>query len=100
MFLFSNLINIPDKGIQLLLREVSSDILPMALKGADQAVRDKIMGNMSKRAREMLIEDMDARGPMKLSDVEAAQKDILAVARKLAEAGQIDLGRGGNDDYV
>ena len=100
MFLFSNLINIPDKGIQLLLREVSSDILPMALKGADQKVRDKIMGNMSKRAREMLIEDMEARGPMKLSDVEAAQKDILAVARKLAEAGQIDLGRGGNDDYV
>ena len=100
MFLFSNLINIPDKGIQLLLREVSSDILPMALKGADQKVRDKIMGNMSKRAREMLIEDMEARGPMKLSDVEAAQKDILAVARKLVEAGQIDLGRGGNDDYV
>ncbi len=100
MFLFSNLINIPDKGIQLLLREVSSDILPMALKGADQAVRDKIMGNMSKRAREMLIEDMESRGPMKLSDVEAAQKDILAVARKLAENGQIDLGKGGSDDYV
>jgi flagellar motor switch protein FliG len=82
------------------LREVSSDILPVALKGADQAVRDKIMGNMSKRAREMLIEDMESRGPMKLSDVEAAQKDILAVARKLAENGQIDLGKVGSDDYV
>ena len=62
-------------------------------------MREKLLGNMSKRAREMLLEDMDSRGPMKLSDVEAAQKDILAVARKLADAGQIDLGRGG-DDYV
>lgn len=100
MFVFGNLINIPDKGIQLLLREVSSDVLPMALKGADEQVREKILGNMSKRAREMLLEDMESRGPMKLSDVEAAQKDVLAVARKLADAGQIDLGRGGDDDYV
>ncbi|MBQ0797223.1 MULTISPECIES: flagellar motor switch protein FliG [Zhongshania] len=99
MFVFGNLVNIPDKGIQLLLREVGSDVLPLALKGADEQVREKILGNMSKRAREMLLEDMDSRGPMKLSDVEAAQKDILAVARKLADAGQIDLGRGG-DDYV
>ncbi|CAA0090745.1 Flagellar motor switch protein FliG [Zhongshania aliphaticivorans] len=99
MFVFGNLISIPDKGIQLLLREVSSDVLPVALKGADEAVREKLLGNMSKRAREMLVEDMESRGPMKLSDVEAAQKDILAIARKLADAGQIDLGRGG-DDYV
>jgi flagellar motor switch protein FliG len=75
-------------------------VLPMALKGADEKVREKILENMSKRAREMLLEDMESRGPIKLSDVEAAQKDILAVARKLADAGEIDLGRGSNDDYV
>jgi flagellar motor switch protein FliG len=100
MFVFSNLIKISDKGIQMLLREVSSEILPLALKGADGDVREKILGNMSKRAREMLMEDMELRGPVKLSEVEAAQKDILAVARKLADNGQIDLGRGGDDDYV
>jgi flagellar motor switch protein FliG len=100
MFVFSNLIKISDKGVQLLLREVSSDILPLALKGADGDVREKILGNMSKRAREMLLEDMELRGPVKLSEVEAAQKDILAAARKLADNGQIDLGRGGDDDYV
>jgi flagellar motor switch protein FliG len=100
MFVFSNLIKISDKGVQLLLREVSSEILPLALKGADDDVREKILGNMSKRAREMLLEDMELRGPVKLSEVEAAQKDILAVARKLADNGQIDLGRGGDDDYV
>jgi flagellar motor switch protein FliG len=100
MFVFGDLINIPGKGIQLLLREVGSDVLPMALKGADEKVRETILENMSKRAREMLLEDMESRGPMKLSDVETAQKDILAVAKKLADAGQIDLGRGSSDDYV
>lgn len=99
MFVFANLVKIPDKGIQVLLREVSSDILPTALKGAEEKVREKILGNMSKRAREMVEEDMAARGPIKLSEVEAAQKEILAVARKLAESGQIDLGKGG-EDYV
>ncbi|WP_047011817.1 flagellar motor switch protein FliG [Spongiibacter sp. IMCC21906] len=99
MFVFSNLADLADKSVQLLLREVASDVLPTALKGAEEKVRDKILNNMSKRAKEMVIEDMEARGPIKLSDVEAAQKDILAIARKLAESGQIDLGRGG-DDYV
>ncbi|MBD2858433.1 flagellar motor switch protein FliG [Spongiibacter sp. KMU-158] len=99
MFVFSNLSSLPDKSMQMLLREVSSDLLPVALKGADGAVREKILGNMSKRAREMLEEDMDTRGPMKLSDVESAQKEILAIARKLGESGQIELGRGG-DDYI
>ncbi|GAB3375295.1 flagellar motor switch protein FliG [Spongiibacter taiwanensis] len=99
MFVFSNLMDIADKGIQMLLREVPSDILPIALKGAEERVRDKILNNMSKRAKEMIIEDMEARGPIKISEVEEAQKEILAIARKLAESGQIDLGKGG-DDYV
>lgn len=99
MFVFANLVDISDKGIQLLLREVASDVLPTALKGADEKVREKLLGNMSKRAREMVLEDIEARGPIKLSEVEAAQKDILAIARKLAESGQIDLGRS-DDDYV
>lgn len=99
MFVFSNLLDIADKGIQMLLREVPSDILPIALKGAEERVRDKILNNMSKRAKEMIIEDMEARGPIKISEVEEAQKEILAIARKLAESGQIDLGKGG-DDYV
>ncbi len=99
MFVFSNLASLPDKSMQQLLREVSSELLPVALKGAAENVKEKILGNMSKRAREMLIEDMETRGPMKLSDVESAQKDILAIARKLAESGQIDLGRSG-EDYV
>lgn len=99
MFVFSNLSSLPDKSMQALLREVPSDLLPVALKGADEAVKEKILGNMSKRAREMLEEDMESRGPMRLSDVENAQKEILAMARKLSEAGQIELGRGG-DDYI
>lgn len=99
MFVFSNLINISDKGIQLLLREVSADLLPLALKGAGEEVKEKILGNMSKRAREMLVDDMESKGPVKISEVEAAQKEILNIARTLAESGQIDLGTGG-DDYV
>ncbi|MGY8775471.1 MAG: flagellar motor switch protein FliG [Spongiibacter sp.] len=99
MFVFSNLINISDKGVQQLLREVSSDLLPIALKGAGEEVKEKILRNMSKRAREMLLDDMDARGPIKISEVEQAQKEILTIARSLAESGQIDLGRGG-DDYI
>lgn len=99
MFVFSNLINISDKGMQQLLREVSSDLLPIALKGASEEVREKILRNMSKRAREMLVDDMEVRGPIKISEVEQAQKEILTIARSLADSGQIDLGRGG-DDYI
>lgn len=99
MFVFSNLLGISDRGIQVLLREVSSDKLPVALKGADPEVKEKIMGNMSKRAREMLEEDMETRGPVKISEVEEAQREILETAKKLAEAGQIDLGKGG-DEYL
>lgn len=99
MFVFSNLVSVDNKGMQQLLREVSSDLLTVALKGADEAVKEKFFANMSKRAGEMLREDMEARGPVKLSEVESAQKEILAAARRLADDGKIVLGNGG-DDYV
>lgn len=99
MFVFDSLLNVDDRGIQSLLREISNDVLVVALKGADEAVRTKLFGNMSKRAAALLEEDMEARGPMKLSDVEQAQKEILEVARRLADSGDINLGDG-DDEYV
>lgn len=99
MFVFSNLSSLSDKSMQLLLREASTELLPVALKGAGEEVREKVLRNMSKRAREMLIDDMESAGPIKISDVEQAQKEILTIARLLADSGQIDLGRGG-DDYI
>ena len=92
MFVFDNLGEMDDRSIQALLREVPSDKLGLALKGADPKVRDKITGNMSKRAAEILMEDMEAKGPVRVSDVEAAQKEILAITRRLAEAGTIQIG--------
>ena len=99
MFVFDNLKDIDDRGIQTLLREISSDTLTLALKGAEEAIKEKILKNMSKRASEMLREDMEARGPVRLSEVEAAQKEILATARRLAESGDIMLG-GGGEEFV
>jgi len=99
MFVFDNLAEIDDRGIQALMRDVSTETLSLALRGADPKVKEKILKNMSKRAADMLVEDMEAKGPVKLSDVEAAQKDILATARRLAEAGTIQLG-GKGDDFV
>jgi len=99
MFVFDNLADVDDRGIQTLMREISTDTLALALRGADQKVKDKILRNMSKRASEMLVEDMEAKGPVKLSDVETAQKDILATARRLAESGSIALG-GKGEDFV
>jgi len=99
MFVFDNLVDIDDRGIQTLLRDVQSDMLVVALKGADQGVREKIFNNMSKRAAEMLEEDLEAKGPVRLSDVENAQKEILGTARRLAEQGQLDLG-GKGEEYV
>ena len=100
MFVFDNLIEVDDRGIQALLREVSSDSLILALKGADEPIKEKIFKNMSKRASEMLREDLEAKGPVKLSEVEAAQKEILAIARRMAEAGEIVLGGQGGEEYV
>lgn len=100
MFVFDNLIDVDDQGIQALLREVSSDNLIIALKGADEGVREKIFKNMSKRAAEMLRDDLEAKGPVRLSEVETAQKEILAIARRMAEAGDIVLGGKGTEQYV
>ena len=99
MFVFDNLNDVDDRGIQALLREVSSDMLTLALKGADEAIKEKILKNMSKRAAEMLREDMEARGPVRLSEVESAQKEIIAIARRLADEGDIVLG-GGGEEFV
>lgn len=100
MFVFDNLVDVDGRGIQALLREVSSETLIMALKGADEAVKEKIFSNMSKRASEMLRDDLEAKGPVRLSEVEAAQKEILAVARRMAESGEIALGGKGTEQYV
>jgi len=97
MFVFDNLKDVDDRGIQALLREVSSEVLVVALKGADDAVKDKIFANMSKRAAELLQDDLEAKGPVKVSEVEAAQKDIITVARRMAEAGEISLGGAGEE---
>jgi flagellar motor switch protein FliG len=99
MFVFENLIDVDDRGIQTLLREVSTEQLLLALRGADEVLKDKIFKNMSKRAAEMLKDDLEAAAPAKLSDVESAQKEILVVARRLADAGEIMLG-GGGDEFV
>ena len=95
MFVFDNLMDVDDRGIQSLLREVSTDILLLALKGADENLREKIFKNMSKRAAELMREDLESMGPVKLSDVENAQKEVLTVARRMADAGEIVLGGSG-----
>ena len=97
MFVFDDLAGIDDRGIQTLLREIGTETLGMALKGADPKVKDKITRNMSQRAAEMLIEDMEAKGPARLADVEAAQKEMLAAARRLADAGTIVIGGKGEE---
>jgi flagellar motor switch protein FliG len=97
MFVFQDLAVVDDRGIQTLLREVSTDQLLLALRGVDDMLKGKIFGNMSKRAAEMLKDDLEAAPPTKLSEVEAAQKDILAIAKKLADAGEISLGGGGDE---
>ena len=91
MFVFENLIDVDDRGIQTLLREVSGDLLQKALKGADDNLKEKIFKNMSKRSAETLKEDMQTMGPMRISDVEA---------RRLADSGEIVLGVGGGDNFV
>jgi len=100
MFVFESLTEMDGRSIQALLREISSESLILALKGADETVKSKFFGNMSKRAAEMLREDLEAKGPVRISDVELAQKEILAVARRMAEAGEIALGGKGGDEYV
>jgi flagellar motor switch protein FliG len=99
MFVFEDLAELEDRSMQTLLREVPSARLITALKGAEPAVREKIFGNMSKRAADMLRDDLEVKGPVKLSEVDAAQKEVLGIARKLADAGQINLTANG-DEFV
>ncbi|WP_288463706.1 flagellar motor switch protein FliG [uncultured Pseudomonas sp.] len=100
MFVFDNLADVDDRGIQALLREVSSDVLVLALKGADDGIKEKFFRNMSKRAAELLRDDLEAKGPVRLSEVEGAQKEVLAVARRMADAGEIVLGGKGGEEMV
>jgi flagellar motor switch protein FliG len=100
MFVFDNIMEIDDRGIQLILREVQSESLIIALKGANEELREKIFKNMSQRAAEMMREDLDSKGPVKLSEVEANQKEILKIVRRLSEEGQVAIGGKGEEAYV
>lgn len=100
MFVFENLNGVDDRSMQTILREVSTDSLLLAMKTADDDLKEKIYANMSKRAAEMLRDDLEAKGPVKLSEVEAAQKEILSIARRLADEGQISLGGGSDEELI
>ena len=100
MFTFDDVEKIDDKGIQALMKEVQSESLVIALKGATPALREKIFKNMSTRAAETLREDLESRGPVRLSEVEAEQKEMLKIIRRLIDEGQIVLAGGGDDDFV
>jgi flagellar motor switch protein FliG len=100
MFGFDDLIKVDDKGIQQVLKEVQSESLVLALKGATPEMRDKIFRNMSSRAAETLKEDLESRGPVRVSDVEAEQKEILKIVRRLVEEGQIVIATGGADEFL
>jgi flagellar motor switch protein FliG len=99
MFIFDNLIDVDEKNLGTLLRNVENEILVVALKGADEKLREKIFGCMSSRAADSIRDEMEERGPMRLAEVLDAQKEVLATARRLADAGTIMLG-GRGDDYV
>jgi len=100
MFVFENLLDIDDRSIQLLLREVQSESLIIALKGTSEELREKIFKNMSQRAAEMLRDDLEAKGPVRISEVEAEQKEILKIVRKLADEGQIVIGGAGEESFA
>jgi flagellar motor switch protein FliG len=99
MFVFGDLVDIDDRGMQEVLRQVPGEKLLLAMKGADDELKSKIFKNMSQRAAEMLKDDLESRGPVRLSEVEGAQKEILAMVRKMAEAGTIQLG-GKGEEFV
>ena len=100
MFTFDDLDQVDDKGIQALLKEVQSEQLVIALKGAKPEMRDRFLKNMSTRAAETLKEELDSRGPVRVSEVEAEQKELVKILRRLADEGQITLGSSGGDDFV
>ncbi len=99
MFVFDDLAKMEDRSMQTLLRDLPGERLVVALKGADPKLSEKIFANMSKRAGDMLRDDLEVKGPVRVSEVDAAQKEILGIARKLADAGQINLG-GEGEDFV
>jgi flagellar motor switch protein FliG len=100
MFVFEDLIEVDDRGMQELLREIPGDKLIIALKAADEKLKEKFFKNMSERAAQMMKDDLEAKGPVKLSDVEAAQKEILMTTRKMADDGRLQLGGKGGEEYV
>jgi flagellar motor switch protein FliG len=100
MFTFDDVNKLDDRGIQTLLREVSTESLVVALKGADEELKEKILRNMSTRAAESLREEMENKGPVRVSEVESEQKEILKTVRRLADEGQIQLSSGSDDEFV
>ena len=100
MFVFENLNEVDDRGIQLIMKEISTEDLTLALKTASDPLKQKIFKNMSQRAVQILKEEMDARGPVKLSDVEKAQQNIVKIARKLDEDGKIVIAGRGKEEFV
>lgn len=100
MLTFGDLLKLENKAIQTMLREIQTDSLVLALKGADEALRERIFKNMSQRAAETLREDLESRGPVRMSEVEEQQKEIMKTVRRLAEEGQIQLATGGGDGFV
>lgn len=100
MFVFENLLDVEDRGIQVILKEIESESLIIALKGAPPELREKFLKNMSSRAAELMREDLESRGPVRVSDVEAEQKKVLQVVRRLADQGTVVIGGRGDDAYV
>jgi len=100
MFVFDNLIDVDDRGMQAIMREIKTEDLTLALKGADEGLKEKFLSNMSQRAAEMVRDDLEAMPPVKVSDVETAQKIILTAARTLSDKGDIQLGGAGGEDLV
>lgn len=100
MFVFHDLLKLDNKAVQLLLREVSGDVLVVALKGAEPELREKILGNMSTRAAETLRDDLESKGPVRVSEVESQQKEILKIVRRLSDEGQIVLGGAGDESFM
>jgi flagellar motor switch protein FliG len=100
MFVFTDLLTLDDKGMQLIIKELTTELLTVALKGVDDEIATKFYNNMSERAAEMLQEDMEAKGPVRLSDVEKAQQEIVTVARRLEKEGQVVREGTGGDELV
>ncbi len=100
MFVFEDIINLDDRSIQMILREVDTHDLALAMKGSSDDVKDKIMKNMSKRAASLLEDELKYMGPVRVKDVETAQQKIVAIIRKLEDAGEIVISRGGGEDLI